>query len=400
MIQKDRALYNQNFTEEKYTDFIDDIVSQFNYKVPFKIAETPVFIPKDLKERLITACKDVMKIINQDNFKELTQGAFFDSNTIVPNEDENAKFIQLDFGICKDNEGNLVPKLIELQGFPSLYFFQELLGRMYRKHFGNVIPENYSQHINAMTNQEYIALLQQEIVGDTNPKQVILLEIEPDKQATAVDFYATEKALGITVLCISKLIKKGKELFYGDDKGNEIKILKIYNRIIFDELFQREDLQREFDFLDEVDVTWIGHPNWFYRISKYTMPLLKGEFVPKSYYLNQLKEIPEDLENYVLKPLYSFAGVGVEIHVTKAMIAAIDNKSGYLLQEKVAYAPIIETMDVPAKCEVRMMLLHNSKTNKTEIVSNLIRMSKGEMVGVKYNKDKNWVGGTTGFFEE
>jgi hypothetical protein len=400
MIQKDRALYNQNFTEEKYTDFIDDIVSQFNYKVPFKIAETPVFIQKDLKERLITACKDVMKIINQDNFKELTQGAFFDSNTIVPNEDENAKFIQLDFGICKDDEGNLVPKLIELQGFPSLYFFQELLGRMYRKHFGNVIPENYSQHINAMSNQEYIALLQQEIVGGTNPKQVILLEIEPDKQATAVDFYATEKALGITVLCISKLIKKGKELFYTDDKGNEIKILKIYNRIIFDELFQREDLQREFDFLDEVDVTWIGHPNWFYRISKYTMPLLKGEFVPKSYYLDQLEEIPEDLENYVLKPLYSFAGAGVEIHVTKAMIAAIDNKSGYLLQEKVAYAPIIETMDVPAKCEVRMMLLHNSKTNKTEIVSNLIRMSKGEMVGVKYNKDKNWVGGTTGFFEE
>jgi hypothetical protein len=227
---------------------------------------------------------------------------------------------------------------------------------------------------------------------------VILLEIEPEKQATAIDFYCTETTLGIKVLCISKLIKKGKQLFYLDENGKEIRVLKIYNRIIFDELDQRDDLKREFYFQDEVDVEWIGHPNWFFRISKYTMPLLKGDYVPKSYYLNQLKTIPDDLENYVLKPLYSFAGAGVEIHVTQEMMEGIINKSNYLLQEKVIYYPIVETLDVPAKCEIRMMLLHNKKTNTTEIVSNLIRLSKGEMIGVKYNKDKTWVGGTTGFF--
>jgi hypothetical protein len=399
MIDKNRKLYNEQFTEEKYQVFLQDIINQFQDVPKFKISETPAFIPKELKNKLIEACAEIMATINQPNFKELTKGAFFDKNTIVPNEDENAKFIQLDFGICKDENGALVPKLIELQGFPSLYFFQELLGRKYCEHFGNAIPENYSQHINAMTNLDYIELLRQEIVGETDPKQVILLEIEPEKQATAVDFYATEAKLGIKILCISKLIKRGKELFYLDDKSKEVKVLKIYNRIIFDELFQRDDLKREFDFLDEVDIIWIGHPNWFYRISKYTMPLLKGEFVPKSFYLNELKTIPEDLENYVLKPLYSFAGAGVQIHVTRKMIDDITNKSNYLLQEKVAYAPIIETMDEPAKCEIRMMLLHNSKTNKTEIVSNLIRLSKGEMVGVKYNKDKTWVGATTGFFE-
>jgi hypothetical protein len=399
MIQKHRKLFNENFSEEKYQTFLQDIINTHNYVPKFKISETPAFIPIDLKNKLVKACGEIMEVINQPNFKELTDGAFFDKNTIVPNEDENSKFIQLDFGVCKDENGDLVPKLIELQGFPSLYCFQELLGGMYRKHFGNVIPENFSQHINGMSADTYLGLLRQEIVGDTNPKQVILLEIEPEKQATAIDFYATEKALGIKVLCISKLIKKGKKLFYKDEEGKEISVLKIYNRIIFDELFQREDLKSEFSFLDEVDVTWIGHPNWFYRISKYTMPLLKGEFVPKSFYLNELKEIPEDLENYVLKPLYSFAGAGVQIHVTRKMIDDITNKSNYLLQEKVAYAPVIETMDEPAKCEIRMMLLHNSKTNKTEIVSNLMRLSKGEMVGVKYNKDKTWVGGSTGFFE-
>ena len=399
MIQKDRQFYNEQFTEEKYRSFLDDIIKTYKHTPPFKIAETPIFIPAVLKHKLVAACHEIMEVIKQPNFKELTEGAFFMPDTKTPDEDENAKFIQLDFGICKDENGALVPKLIELQGFPSLYFFQEVLGRMYRKHFGNAIPAKYSQHVNGMTNLDYLNVLQQEIVGDTNPKQVILLEIEPEKQATAIDFYVTEKALGIKVICISKVIKKGTALFYVDDEGKEIKILKVYNRIIFDELQQRKDLKRAFDFMDEVDVTWIGHPNWFYRISKFTMPLLKGEFVPKSYYLDQLEVIPEDLENYVLKPLYSFAGAGVQIHVTRKMIDDITNKSNYLLQEKVVYAPVVETMDEPAKCEVRMMLLHNSKTNKTEIVSNLVRLSKGEMVGVKYNKVKTWVGGTTGFFE-
>ncbi|MDN3493294.1 hypothetical protein [Winogradskyella bathintestinalis] len=399
MIKPIRDAYNANFSEEKYKAFLKDIDDTFNYHVPFKIAETPVFIPNVLKQKLIDACNDIMTVINKPNFKQLTDGAFFDTNTIVPNEDNHAKFIQLDFGICRDSQGQLTPKLIELQGFPSLYYFQELLGNKYRTHFGNVIPKGFSQHLNGMTSDDYLPLLKQEIIGNTDPKHVILLEIEPEKQATAIDFYATAEKLGIKVLCITHLKKRGKSLFYFDENGEEVGVLKIYNRIIFDELHQRTDLKTEFSFQDEIDAEWIGHPNWFYRISKYTMPLLKGDYVPKSYYLDQLESIPTDLENYVLKPLYSFAGAGVQIHVTKSMIDDITNKSNYLLQEKVAYAPVIETMDEPAKCEIRMMMLHNSKTNKTEIVSNLMRLSKGEMVGVKYNKDKTWVGGSTGFFE-
>lgn len=398
MIATLRKAFNAQFSEEKYAGMLADIVAQFDYTPKFKIAETPVFIPKELKNKLVEACEDIMKVIDQPNFKELTEGAFFKDSMRVPNEDEHSKFIQLDFGVCLDENGKLTPKLIELQGFPSLYFFQELVGSMYRKHYDG-IPEEFSQHLNGLSSDDYIELLRTEIVGDTDPKQVILLEIEPEKQATAIDFYATEALLGIKVLCISKLIKRGKQLFYVDDKGSEIQVLKIYNRIIFDELDQRPDLIRQFDFKDEVNIEWIGHPNWFFRISKYTMPLLKGDYVPKSYYLDKLETIPNDLENYVLKPLYSFAGAGVQIHVDKAMIDAVEDKSNYLLQEKVAYAPIIETMDDPAKCEIRMMLLHNSKTNKTQIVSNLMRLSKGEMVGVKYNKDKTWVGGSTGFFE-
>ncbi len=399
MIPQFRKAFNAQFSEAKYQKLLQEIEDTYHYKPAFKISETPVFIPKRLKEQLVTACDDIMKVIKNPDFKARTEAAFYDDGLKVPNEDAQSKFIQLDFGICLDPNGNPIPKLIELQGFPSLYFFQELLGRMYRKHYEG-IPETFSQHLHGLTSDDYLELLRQEIIGDTDPKQVILLEIEPEKQATAIDFFATEKALGIKVLCITKLIKKGRQLFYTDENGQEIAIRRIYNRIIFDELHQRTDLITDFSFQDDVDVDWVGHPNWFYRISKFTMPLLKGDYVPKSFYLDQLETIPADLENYVLKPLFSFAGAGVEIHVTREMIDAIENKSNYLLQEKVAYAPIIQTMDVPAKCEIRMMLLHNSKTDKTQIVSNLMRLSKGEMVGVKYNKDKTWVGGSTGFFED
>jgi hypothetical protein len=397
MLEKYRKAFNSEFKQETYEALLNDVSQKFNFTPKFKIAETPIFIPIALKKRLVNACNDIISVINQPNFKTLTDGAFFDEKMRVPNEDEHSKFIQLDFGICLDENGEPTPKLIELQGFPSLYCFQHMIATMYRKHYS--IPEHLTIHPTGINSTEFVELLRTEIVGDTNPKQVILLEIEPKKQATAIDFYCTAELLGVKILCISKLIKKGKLLFYLDDEGKEVQVLKIYNRIIFDELDQRDDLKREFDFHDEVDVEWIGHPNWFFRISKYTMPLLKGDYVPKSYYLNQLKSIPEDLENYVLKPLYSFAGAGVQIHVTREMIDSIKNKSNFLLQEKVAYHPIIETLDVPAKCEIRMMLLHCKKDNTTKIVSNLARLSKGEMIGVKYNKDKTWVGGSTGFFE-
>lgn len=397
MILKYRKAFNENFTQEAYEALLKETNEKFNYTPKFKIAETPVFIPNQLRTRLIEACDDIMKVINQPNFKALTEGAFFDESMRVPNEDDHSKFIQFDFGICLDENGEPTPKLIELQGFPSLYSYQDLLGKLYKKHYN--LPEHLTIHPLGISSEEFIEKLRTEIVGDTDPKQVILLEIEPEKQATAIDFFCTEAVLGIKILCISKLIKKGKQLFYLDENGKEIRVLKIYNRIIFDELDQRIDLKREFYFQDEVDVEWIGHPNWFFRISKYTMPLLKGDYVPKSYYLDKLENIPNDLENYVLKPLFSFAGAGVEIHVTREMIEGITNKSNYLLQEKVAYHPIVETLDIPAKCEIRMMLLHNKKTNTTEIVSNLMRLSKGEMIGVKYNKDKTWVGGSVGLFE-
>ncbi|NNC96020.1 MAG: hypothetical protein HKN92_10690 [Chitinophagales bacterium] len=397
MIHAYRKAFNEHFTQEKYQTFLKDIEQQFNYLPPFRIAETPVFIPQLLKERLTEACNDILDIVVKPDFKVLTQEAIKHPTLHVPAEDYTSRFIQLDFGICLDENGDPIPKLIELQGFPSLYFYQDFLSQMYIKHYD--IPDRFSVHLDGLKREEYIEMLRAEIIGDTDPKQVVLLEVEPEKQTTRIDFLCAERELGLKVLCISQMKKRGKELFYIDENGTEVKILKIYNRVIFDELNQRDDIKREFYFKDEVDVEWVGHPNWFFRISKYTLPLIQNKYVPHSQFLNKLTDYPDDLENYVLKPLYSFAGSGVVLDINQKILDDIQDRENYILQQKVNYQPIVETPDVPAKGEIRMMALHNTRDKTTRVVSNLMRLSKGAMVGVRYNKDKVWVGGSIGFFE-
>ncbi|MCK0144199.1 hypothetical protein MWU78_00885 [Arenibacter sp. F26102] len=397
MVEHLRQQYNAAFTDGKYKAFLESISTAYDHKPPFRISETPIFIPKYLKQRLLEACDQVNNVICQPNFKELTKNALQDASQFVPGEDEHTTFLQMDFGICLDEKGELMPQMVEVQGFPTLYFFQELMAKGYRNHFN--IPSNY-HHLNNTTSADYVEKLREIIVGDCSPENVILLEIEPHKQATQIDFLATSRHLGIKVVCISELITEGKNVFYTNNKGQKIPVRRIYNRVIFDELFKREDLPRQFDFTKEYNVEWIGHPNWFFRISKFTMPLINSPYVPPCHFLHQLEKYPEDLENYVLKPLFSFAGSGVLINVTKQDLDAVQNRENYILQKKVVYAPAIKTPTEPAKCEIRMLMIWEKGEKKAKVVNNLVRISKGEMVGVRFNKDKDWVGASVGFFED
>ena len=391
-----RRWYNDNFTEAKYEAFKKYVASAFDHKPIFRLAETPVFFDQDLKEKVLQACADINETILQPNFKELTRGAIKHPDLVVPYEDYHTRFLQMDLGNCKDENGEIVPQLIEEQGFPSLYFFQDLLYKAYVEEFD--IPDEYTVHFDGLESVRYLDLLRKEIVGDFDPKSVVLLEVEPEKQVTYIDFLGAQHHLGIKVLCITKLIKKGTQLFYKDENGEEVLIKRIYNRVIFDELKQRQDLEREYYFKDEVDVEWVGHPNWFFRISKYTMPLFKSPYVPDCHYLDELEEYPEDLHNYVLKPLYSFAGSGVKLSISAKDLDEINEKENYILQKKVNYEPIIETPSGPAKCELRVMMIWEKDAPQVRIVNNLVRISKGEMVGVRYNRDKDWVGASVGFF--
>ena len=373
-----------------------DIDQQLPHQLDFRVAETPVFVPRALRDKLIQAGEDIIRVIQRPDFKQQTEVAI-PAQQRVPNEDAHAEFLTFDFAVCRNADGELEPQLIEMQGFPSLYAFQAYLPEIFSTHYP--IPASVTPFIDVPDARAYHENLKKLILADENPENVILLELFPDKQKTRIDFALSKKYWGIEAVSLPDVRKRGRHLFYEKD-GREILIKRIYNRIIFDELARYPDLHPEFNLTDEVDVVWVGHPNWFFRISKYTLPLIKSTFAPPSYYLKELTSYPADLENYVLKPLFSFAGAGVRLHITAADLDALPDKENYLLQRKVTYDPVVQAPDGLVKCEIRLLYTWLPAEEHPTLVAGLARLSRGEMIGVDFNKNKDWVGGTTPLFEK
>ena len=395
MIPKYRELFNAQFTDKKYQEFKDDIASDFDYAPTFRLGETPFFISNELKKQLTEGCNEVIALIQKDDFKELTNKAL-ELNIKVPNEDEHTTFLAIDFGICEE-DGVVIPKLIEVQGFPTLYNYQINLYEKFRKHYPFL--NELTPFINNINTEEYLEILKEVICNHHPEENVILLEIEPEKQNTQIDFLYCHKDIGIPVVCVTDVVKKVNQLFYKNINGDLVLVKRIYNRVIFDELNSRTDLKLNFSFSDDLDVEWAGHPNWFFRISKFILPFLKGKYFIETTLLSDLAVIPEDLENYVLKPLFSFSGSGVIFHVKKEVIEAVVEKELYILQKKVNYIPIVQSPDGKVKAEVRVLCTWKKNDVAPTLLCNLVRLSRGEMIGVKFNKDKDWVGGTLGLFE-
>jgi hypothetical protein len=386
-----RQKYNQSFTQEKYEIFLKDLNNSTQKSIEFRVAETPVFVPKYLKNKLIETCESIVDVIVKDDFKEKTAKAI-PQHQNVPNENNHTSFLAIDFAVCQNESG-------ELQGFPSLFGFQYLLSSIYQKHFE--IPENYEFIFNDFDRKDYIEQLRKLIIGNEKVENVILLEIYPETQKTGIDFAITENLIGVKAVCLTKIIKEGKKLFYLND-GIKTPINRIYNRLIFDDLSNFPHLKTDFNLTDDVDVEWVGHPNWFFRISKYTMPLFNNKYIPECRFLNEYRgKYPENLSDYVLKPLFSFAGSGVIINVLPSDLEKISDPENYILQKKVKYEPVIETIDgSKVKSEIRMLYIWQKDEPRPTLLTNLARLSRGEMIGVRYNKDFDWVGGSVCFMEK
>ncbi len=397
MHKQAREAFNNSFTEQTYEKFVASLSAAFPGHLDFRVAETPVFVPKQLTDRILRASDEIIATLTSPDFRSKTDRAV-PSNQNVPGENAHTSFLAIDYAICRNEAGELIPQLIELQGFPSIFGYQALLSESFRKFFE--VKENFRYLFNAGSYDEYVSRLKTLILGDEQPENVILLEIFPEKQKTRIDFAVTAEMLGVKAVCYTKLIREGRLLYY-EKEGRKIQVKRIYNRLIFDDLFNYPDLQTSYHFTDDVDVQWVGHPNWFFRISKFTVPFLNGEFVPETHFLSDYgNDFPSDLENYVLKPLFSFAGSGVQLHLTKAVLEAIADPENYILQRKVAYEPVIQAPDGLVKCEIRMMYGWPDNAEKPELLISLSRLSRGEMIGVRYNKDFTWVGGSASFFEQ
>jgi hypothetical protein len=383
-----RSRFNSDFSQEKYAALLSCVNESVRWPADFRISETPIFLSREFRDEAVAAAEGIVALTRTSEFAQHAARAI-PPGLEVPNESPRPEVVIVDLGICEEG-GRLVPRLIELQAFPSLFGFQFMLLGCMRRSFP-AIPANWTSAFSGLHDHEYLELLRRTIIGNANPQNVILLEIEPEKQKTRVDFACTEVLLGIRSVCLTEVKKKGRQLFYDLD-GREVRIERIYNRVIFDELERRPDLTFEFKFQEELDVRWIPHPNWYYRISKHSLPFLKTPHTSPAFFADEFPA-SESLENYVLKPLYSFAGLGVDMGPTAEKIAALADPHAWILQKKVAYAAFVDTVDGPkSKAELRMMFLWPDDRADPILVNNLVRMSQGKMMGVDFNKEKTWVG--------
>jgi hypothetical protein len=391
-----RERFNADFTPEKYAALMRCVNETENWPADFRISETPVFLTRAFTDDVTRAATAIVDATRTPEFVQQAASAV-PKALEVPNESAHPNFLVVDFAICA--EGNrLVPRLIELQAFPSLFGFQLLLLSCIRKAYP-IIPRNWTSSFGGIKDEAYLDLLRRTIIGGSAPENVVLLEIEPEKQKTRIDFAATETLIGIRPVCVTKIKKRGRQLFYDRDE-REVRIERVYNRVIFDELIRRPDLNLPFRFQDDLDVTWVGHPNWYFRVSKHSLPFLETEHTSPTFFADNFP-VSEAIDNYVLKPLYSFAGHGVDMEPTRQKIAELENPHEWILQRKVDYAAFVPTVNgQKSKAEIRMMFVWPENDRDPTLVNNLVRMSQGKMMGVDFNIDKTWVGASIALHEQ
>jgi hypothetical protein len=398
MIPSLRKQFNASFTPEKYRAFLQRIDDACGTHVQFRLSETPCFFPKALLDRMAEDGKELIRqLVDSADYRARSSDSI-PAEFRVPNEPPHPMFVQVDFGLVRDAGGELQPKLVELQAFPSLYAYQLALAQSYIDVFAlNQFEGRQRQRffLSGLDEKTYRELLRRAIVGNHDPENVILMEIHPQAQKTLPDFLLTEKMLGVRTVDIEAIKKQGSQLYY-ERNGGRVPVQRIYNRAIVDEL-QRTGVKLNFDWRDDLAVEWAGHPNWYFRVSKFSIPYLKHESVPKTWFLNRLERIPDYLQNYALKPLYSFAGLGVIIAPRREDIEAIpaEKRGEYILQERLHFEPVIETPFGATKAEVRVMYVWQEQL---QAVLTIIRMGRGLMMGVDHNKNMEWVGASAGLY--
>jgi hypothetical protein len=395
-----RQAFNRDYRPERYQALLEDCARQARASLEFRISETPCFFPRSMMQRIAdTGSELTHQLLSNAAFLKASEDAV-PERFRVPDCPSHPHFMTADFGLVREDDGSLAPRLVELQAFPSIFGFQAVLSQSYARTFH--LPGNLDHFLNRHDDASYWALLRRVIVGDHAPENVVLLEIEPEAQKTLPDFHVHEDRLGIRTADIAKLKREGRRLFYRNG-ARDVPIERIYNRAIVDEL-ERKGVILPFDYRDDLDVEWAGHPNWYFRISKFAIPWLHHPAVPPAVFLSDWYAgkgrglLSEDREQWVFKPLYSFAGKGVQFAPTDAELAAIpiDQRHNFLLQQRVRFEPVIDTPHGLTQAEVRIMYVWPHGTSLEPVIS-LIRMGRGKMMGVDHNRNQEWVGASAGF---
>jgi hypothetical protein len=395
-----RRAFNAAYTADFYPSYLGRLEARLGCKVPFRIAETPLFIPIALRDRLARSANEIVQQLSNPTLIERMKRAI-PPHLDVPRMDALPNCTQVDFAITRGPDGELEGKVVELQAFPSLYALMVIQAEVMGDCLAAIpgLDQRWSLFFSGLTRESFVARLRSALLDGEDPEHVVLLDLDPPSQKTYPDFIATKQLTGVDAVCPTALEREGRRLFRRVD-GRRVQVKRIYNRIVFDEL-ETKKLALPFSYTDDLDVTWCSHPNWYWTWSKYSLPYVDHPAVPRARFVSELDRIPDDLERFVLKPLFSFAGSGVNVDPTRADIEAIPerDRDKWLVQEKITYTPGLEMPDGNGvKAEIRMMFLRAPGEATPTLVLNLVRLSRGKLLGVDQNKDLTWVGGSVGIW--
>ncbi|XYH92495.1 hypothetical protein ACMHYB_32035 [Sorangium sp. So ce1128] len=395
-----RRAFNAAFGPSTYADYLGRLERRLGCSIPFRVAETPLFLPAGLRADLERSATEIVRQISSPALLEQMKRAI-PAHLDVPGMDALPNCTQVDFAIVRGPDGALEGKVVELQAFPSLYALMLVQTEIVAEVLAGMpgLDRRWTCCFGGRSRDDVVAHLRRAILAGEPEESVVLLDLHPEQQKTYPDFVATKLLVGVDAVCPTALVREKDRLFRRVG-GRLVQVRRLYNRVVFDEL-ESKRVELPFRYDEPLDVTWCSHPNWYWTWSKYTLPYIDHPAVPRARTLDAIERVPADLDRYVLKPLFSFAGSGVKVDVTPEHIAAIPEaeRSRWLLQEKIAYEPALLMPDGSGvKAEVRMMFLRAPGEPELSLVLNLARLSRGRMLGVDQNRDLTWVGGTVGIW--
>ena len=420
MIPDLRQQFNREFTPDRYASLLGLIDRGCGAPVDFRVAETPIFLHRTLLDEMASAGAQLTRSLLNDPAYLAAAGRAIPSGYRVAGESAHPHFLTADFALVRTAAGSLAPRLVEIQAFPSVYGYQHILSSAYRNIFE--LPESLGSFLGNLDEESYWNLVARTVLGEHDPENVVLAELDPLHQKTLPDFLVTARRLGIAVVDIRSLEPVGDKFHYRNAAGRLLPIHRIYNRAIADELMAR-DVTLPFDLAHPWDVEWAGHPNWYFLISKFSIPWLSqapaaNPVVPPAVFLSdflsaggraQLESAAVPLPPFagpqttytelLLKPLFSFAGKGIQFEPTHADLEAIpaDQRSGYLLQQRMRFEHTIETPHGLTQAEIRILYLWPDGGELTPVLP-LVRLGRGKMMGVDHNRNQEWVGASAAFY--
>ncbi len=419
MIPELRRQFNAGFTAEAYEALRARLERESGTAVGFRVAETPVFVEEEFLVSLAQEGAALTQALLDDAAYLNAARRAIPAGYRVAGETQHPHFLTADFALVLEPDRALTPRLVELQAFPSVFGYQALFSAAYRDVFG--LPRSLGFFLSGLDETGYWELLRCTIVGRHDPENVVLTEIDPLHQKTLPDFRITAQKLGIAVVDIASLKPVGNQLHYRDGAGRLVPIRRIYNRAIAEELIGRR-IALPFDPTHSWEVEWAGHPNFYFLISKFSVPFLarsaagNGVVSPAVFLSDFLAgpgreqltaagmELPSAgpeavYRELLLKPLFSFAGKGIVFEPTQAELEAIpaDERSGYLLQQRMRFMPTIDTPQGMTQAEFRILYVWPDGDALTPAIT-LVRLGRGKMMGVDHNRDMEWVGASAALF--